>query len=115
MSGIESAFVLYDESPSKSLSRVKNSSALVTIHTKTNEPLDERTVRAIRSVVVAAYSGLKPANVAIMDAKAGRTFDGPPADGAGPSLYLEQKEKPTRPTSPQSVRPFRCIPASKCP
>lgn len=93
MEGIEGAFVIYDESPSKSLSRVKNSSALVTIHTKTNEPLDDRQVRSIRSVVVAAYSGLKPSNVSIMDAKAGRAFDGPPADGSDPSMYLEQKEK----------------------
>ncbi len=96
MQGIENAFVLYDETMGSGFPRTRNASALVTIHTKSNEPLDEQSVRAIRSLVVAAYSGLKPSSVAIADAKAGLTHDGPPADGmpgAGHSLYLEQKRK----------------------
>lgn len=96
MSGVEQAFVLYDESTTRTFSRAKNSSALVTIHTKTNEPLEEAMVRSIRTAVVKAYSGLKPTNVAIMDAKAGVTHDGPAEDGASPSLYLEQKERTDR-------------------
>jgi flagellar M-ring protein FliF len=94
--GIEHAKVIYDESQDRGFPSKKSSTASVTIHTKTNEPLDEQLVRSIRSIVVTAYSGLKPANVTIIDLKAGVAYDGPSGEAAQLSLYQEAKERTDR-------------------
>lgn len=96
MRGIEHAKVLYDESQERGFPSRKSSTAAVTIHTKTNDPLDEQLVRSIRSIVVNAYSGLKPEDVAISDAKAGVTYDGPSGEAAQISLYQEAQERTDR-------------------
>lgn len=99
LQGIEHAVVVYDETLDRGFPRTKNASASVTVHTKTNEPLSEQQVRAIRALVVSAYSGLKPSNVAITDAKAGRAYEGPPDDGtagASHALYREEKDRNDR-------------------
>jgi flagellar M-ring protein FliF len=99
MRGIENATVIYDESVDRSFPSRKNASAMVKIETKTNEPLDEQLVGAIRNLVVAAYSGLKASNVAVTDAKAGVTHEGPPPEGtagAHHSLYREEKARTDR-------------------
>jgi flagellar M-ring protein FliF len=79
--GIESASVSIHEIMSDGFRPRKQVRAAVAVKASGNAPLDANQVRMIRDVV-AFGGGIDRSDVVIADTNAGRSYDGPPKDGA---------------------------------
>jgi flagellar M-ring protein FliF len=89
MSGIESAYVLYDTDIKYGINREKVTTASVSVKPAGAAQLDESRVSSIRHLVAGAIAGLKPENVTIADLN-GRVYPGS-GEGGGSvedNLYL---------------------------
>ena len=89
MSGIESAYVLYDTDTKSGLNREKLTTASVSVKPAGSTQLDESRVSSIRHLVASAIAGLRPENVTIADLN-GRVYPGSGEGGgsAEDNLYL---------------------------
>ena len=93
MSSIDSASVLYDEETTGGLRRETVRTASVSVRPVGGQPLDESLVPSIRSIVAAAFAGLKTGDVAVTDLNGGRSFRGS-SDGLPSAMddpYLARK------------------------
>lgn len=92
MSGIERATVVLDPSESNAIGKSHvPSSASVTVMGRGGE-LNQAQVDAIARLVAGAHAGLKPQNVAIIDARTGRYHQARTDDTLNAGKYMEVKQ-----------------------
>ncbi|MHB1035598.1 MAG: flagellar M-ring protein FliF C-terminal domain-containing protein [Pirellulales bacterium] len=95
MNGIESAAVFYDAEVKSGIKRERLSTASVSVKPVGTQPLEEQRVAAIRHLVAAAFAGLKPEGVALIDMN-GPTYpatSGKSGSGGLDDAYASTKRK----------------------
>src|SRR5439155_5261350 len=92
MSGIEKATVVIDQPEGMGAIGKANvaSSASVNVTTRGSE-LSQMQVDAIANLVAHSHAGLKPENVAVIDARTGKSLKARSDDAMASSKYLEVK------------------------
>lgn len=112
MSGVEAAWVQFDEARTGGLYGHREVSAVVTVRGEGRRHLDREQVASIRNMVVSAVVGLKPEQVTISDAVASRAYkgDGPEAFGEADDVYARTKRLYERDWTEKLYDQFRMYP-----
>jgi flagellar M-ring protein FliF len=92
MSGIQRATVLIDQPEGAAGLGKSHVPSSASVHVVPRTELSQQQVDAIVQMVAHSHAGLKPANVAVTDARTGRAMSARSDDALGSNLYMDVKQ-----------------------